>query len=118
MKKLLLTVLFLSLSTLAFSGYKDVVKMKLSDGCSMQDIVELKDDFNNVMKQNGYDYQAEIWMPTFYPEEVAGFFYWVGTAPDLADFGPEFTSICNSGEVLCLLDILNTSTQQLLGIAP
>ena len=49
MKKLLLTVLFLSLSTLAFSGYKDVVKMKLSDGCSMQDIVELKDDFNNVM---------------------------------------------------------------------
>ena len=60
MKKLLLTVLFLSLSTLAFSGYKDVVKMKLSDGCSMQDIVELKDDFNNVMKQNGYDYKAEI----------------------------------------------------------
>ena len=74
MKKLLLTVLFLTLSALAFSGYKDVVKMKLSDGCSMQDIVELKDDFNNVMKQNGYDYQAEIWMPTFYPEEVAGFF--------------------------------------------
>jgi hypothetical protein len=32
-------------------------------------------------------------------------------------FGPEFKNICNSGEVLCLLDILNTSTQQLLGIA-
>ena len=49
MKKLMLTILFLSLSTLAFSGYKDVVKMKLSDGCSMQDIVELKDNFNSIM---------------------------------------------------------------------
>ena len=52
MKKLTLTILFLSLSTLAFSSYKDVVKMKLSDGCSMQDIVELKDNFNNIMKKN------------------------------------------------------------------
>ena len=95
MKKLMLTILFLSLSTLAFSSYKDVVKMKLSDGCSMQDIVELKDNFNNIMKKNGYDYNAEIWMPTFYPEETAGHCYWVGTAPDLADFGPEFTRYFN-----------------------
>ena len=56
--KTFINCLFCSV-TLAFSGYKDVVKMKLSDGCSMQDIAELKDDFNNVMKQNGYDYQAE-----------------------------------------------------------
>ena len=91
MKKILLGIVFTLVSAFASAAYKDVVKMEATGECSMNEIVELKDEFNEVMKKNGYDYSAEIWMPIFYAEETANAFYWIGTAPDLADFGPEFT---------------------------
>ena len=68
--------------------------MELIEGCSAEEIVELKEEFMKVMKEKNYDYSAEVWTPVF-SNETSGYVYWVGTAPDLADFGPEFTRYFN-----------------------
>lgn len=91
MKKILLITSILLISSLTSAAYKDVVKMELTGNCTMDELVKLKNDFNNVMKEKDYDYRAELWMPVFFPEQSAGSIYWVGSAPDLANFGPEFT---------------------------
>ena len=94
MQKIILTTLMISISTFVSAAYKDVIKMKLIEGCSAEEIVELKEEFMKVMKEKNYDYSAEVWTPVF-SNETSGYVYWVGTAPDLADFGPEFTRYFN-----------------------
>ena len=87
-----LFILFTLLVTnFAFANYQDVIKMEPTGNCTIDEMVEIKDDFNNVMQKKGYDYRAKIWVPTFATEGTLNHVYWIGTAPDLPDFASEFT---------------------------
>ena len=90
MKKLTLLITIV-MANLAFANYQDVIKMELTGKCSVDEMVKIKNDFNDVMKNKNYDYRAKLWVPTFAPEGSLNHVYWVGTAPDLPDFASEFT---------------------------
>jgi hypothetical protein len=41
MRKIILTVLMISISTFVSAAYKDVIKMELIEGCSADELVEI-----------------------------------------------------------------------------
>ena len=90
MKKLTLLITIV-IANFAFANYQDVIKMEPTGKCSVDEMVKIKDDFNDVMKKKNYDYRATLWVPTFATEGTLNHVYWVGTAPDLPDFASEFT---------------------------
>ena len=90
MKKLLIIVLGISAFGLkADMQYMDVIKMELTGNCSLTEIASIKDDFNKILKDQGQDYQAEIWQPIESDDTTV--VYWVGKAPNFPDFAQEFT---------------------------
>ena len=89
-KKLLIIVLGISVFGLkADMEYMDVIKMELTGNCSVAEIAFIKDDFNKILKDQGQDYQAEIWQPIESDDTTVA--YWVGRAPTFPDFAQEFT---------------------------
>ena len=89
-KKLLIIVLGISAFGLkADMEYMDVIKMELTGNCSVAEIASIKDDFNKILKDQGQDYQAEIWQPIASDDTTVA--YWVGRAPTFPDFAQEFT---------------------------
>ena len=47
-----LFILFTLLATnFAFANYQDVIKMEPTGNCTIDEMVEIKDDFNNVMQK-------------------------------------------------------------------
>jgi hypothetical protein len=89
-KKLLIIVLGISAFGLkADMEYMDVIKMELTGNCSVAEIAFIKDDFNKILKDQGQDYQAEIWQPIESDDTTVA--YWVGRAPTFPDFAQEFT---------------------------
>ena len=90
MKKLLIIVLGISVFGLkADMQYMDVIKYELTGNCSISEIASIKDDFNKILKDQGQDYQAEIWQPIESDDTTV--VYWVGKAPNFPDFAQEFT---------------------------
>ena len=89
-KKLLIIVLGISVFGLkADMEYMDVIKMELTGNCSVAEIASIKDDFNKILKDQGQDYQAEIWQPIESDDTTV--VYLVGKAPNFPDFAQEFT---------------------------
>ena len=54
-----LTIIFLTLSSfglLSNTEYGDVVEMKLNNDCTINEMISIKDQFNEVLKNKGWDY--------------------------------------------------------------
>ncbi len=84
MKNLLLIVALFALPLSAGAEYMDVIQVTLNDDCSVQQYVQIKNDFNEQWgKNNGY--RAEIAVPIQKDELVS--VYWVGRAASAAAFG-------------------------------
>jgi hypothetical protein len=87
-----LTIIFLTLSSflvLSDIEYADVIEMKLSDDCSLVEMTALKNQFNDVLENKGWDCRAEIWQPIQRQDITT--VYWIGRAPSFPDFAQEFT---------------------------
>ena len=84
MKNLLLIVALLAFPLVAGADYMDVIQVKLNDDCSVQEYVQIKNDFNQQWgKNNGY--RAEIAVPIQNDDLVS--IFWVGRAASAAAFG-------------------------------
>ncbi len=87
-----LTIIFLTLSSfglLSNTEYGDVVEMKLNNDCTISEMISIKDQFNEVLKNKGWDYRAEIWQPIERQDITT--LYWIGRSPSFPDFAQEFT---------------------------
>ncbi len=84
MKNLLLIVALLALPLSAGADYMDVIQVTLSDDCSVEEYVQIKNDFNEQWgKNNGY--RAEVAVPIQNDDLVS--IFWVGRAASAAAFG-------------------------------
>ncbi len=84
MKNLLLIVALFALPLSAGAEYMDVIRVTLNDDCSVQQYVQIKNDFNEQWgKNNGY--RAEIAVPIQNDDLVS--IFWVGRAANAAAFG-------------------------------
>ena len=85
MKNLLLIVTLLALPlSAAGAGHMDVIQVKLHEGCSVDDYVRIKNDFNEQWgKSNGY--MAEVLVPIQSEDLVS--LYWVGRTANAAAYG-------------------------------
>jgi hypothetical protein len=83
-KNLLLIVALFALPLSAGAEYMDVIQVTLNDDCSVQQYVQIKNDFNEQWgKNNGY--RAEIAVPIQNDDLVS--IFWVGRAASAAAFG-------------------------------
>jgi hypothetical protein len=83
-KNLILIVALFALPFSAGAEYMDVIQVTLNDDCSVQQYVQIKNDFNEQWgKNNGY--RAEIAVPIQSDDLVSVF--WVGRAASTAAFG-------------------------------
>lgn len=85
MKKFLAAILILSASA-AQAGHLDVISFTLKDGCSLEQYIEIVDDFNDWGEAHGY--QAEIAAPMF--SENMDTHYWLGRSADNETFGKAY----------------------------
>ncbi len=84
MKNLFLIVALLALPLSAGADYMDVIQVTLSDDCSVEEYVQIKNDFNEQWgKNNGY--RAEVAVPIQNDDLVS--IFWVGRAASAAAFG-------------------------------
>ena len=84
MKNLLLIVALLALPLSAGADYMDVIQVTLSDDCSVEEYVQITNDFNEQWgKNNGY--RAEVAVPIQSDDLVS--IFWVGRAASAAAFG-------------------------------
>ena len=84
MKNLLLIVALFALPVSASADYMDAIQVTLNDDCSVQQYVQIKNDFNEQWgKNNGYS--AEIAVPIQNDDLVS--IFWVGRAASAAAFG-------------------------------
>ena len=68
----------------AAAEHNDVIAVKLNEGCSVEDYVKIKDDFNAMWgKDNGY--RAEIAVPIQATDLTMVF--WIGHSASAAAFG-------------------------------
>lgn len=80
-----LLVAALALLPLAVSAdHLDVIQFELKDGCTIEEYLAIKDDFNAQWGQE-YSYRAEVLVPVQSHDLKS--FYWVGRSPDAASFG-------------------------------
>lgn len=83
MKKLLLLVLLIAPMSV-FADYIDVIEVQLKEGCSFNDYVAIKNDFNSQWgSKNGY--LSEVLMPIQSQNLVS--LYWIGRTSNAAAFG-------------------------------
>ena len=83
MKRLLLTILFLTPS-LASAEYLDVIKFELTENCTFSEYLVIVQDFNTQWGQsNGYS--SRVAMPL--QNDDLGSMYWMGTTKNAAAFG-------------------------------
>ena len=83
MKKLIFAIL-LCMSTSASAEYMDVIQFTLDDGCSLDQFMQITEDFNkNFGAANGY--MARVAVPVQNANLDA--MYWLGTTKDAATFG-------------------------------
>ena len=83
MKKILFAVL-LSAPLSAFAGgHMDVIRLTLNEGCSLGQLLEIRDDFNVWGAE--YGYQSRIAMP-IQGSDINSLF-WIGESADAATFG-------------------------------
>ena len=84
MKNLLFIVALFALPLSAGAEYMDVIQVTLNEDCSVQQYVQIKNDFNEQWgKNNGY--RAEIAVPIQNDDLVS--IFWVGRAASAAAFG-------------------------------
>lgn len=82
-KKTILSILLcFPLSGFAAS-HMDVIRMTLNEGCSLGDLLAVRDDFNVWGAE--YGYQSRIAMPI--QGEDLNKLYWIGESADAATFG-------------------------------
>jgi hypothetical protein len=83
MKRMILALLLL-VPVVASAEYLDVIEVKLNDGCSFNEYMEIANDFNSDWGEaNGY--KSKVAMPLQSDNLVS--LYWLGTAKDAASFG-------------------------------
>ncbi len=104
MKNLLLIVALLALPLSAGADYMDVIQVTLSDDCSVEEYVQITNDFNEQWgKNNGY--RAEVAVPIQSDDLVS--IFWVGRAASAAAFGAAWDAwrgaLPNSGSVAAKL---------------
>ncbi len=104
MKNLLLIVALLALPLSAGADYMDVIQVTLSDDCSVEEYVQITNDFNEQWgKNNGY--RAEVAVPIQNDDLVS--IFWVGRAASAAAFGAAWDAwrdaLPNSGSVAAKL---------------
>jgi len=85
MKKTLAALLVLSASA-AHAGHLDVIAFTLNEGCTLNQYLEIVDDFNEWGK--AYGYQAEIAAPLF--NESLDTHYWLGRSANNEAFGKAY----------------------------
>ncbi|MGB8328427.1 MAG: hypothetical protein WCE48_12735 [Steroidobacteraceae bacterium] len=83
MKKMLAFIL-LAAPMVASADYLDVIEVKLNDGCSFQQYLQIAQDFNAQFGEKNA-YRAEVLMPVQSPTLTS--LYWVGRTKDAATFG-------------------------------
>ena len=84
MNNLLIIVALFALPLSAGAEYMDVIQVTLNEDCSVQQYVQIKNDFNEQWgKNNGY--RAEIAVPIQNDDLVS--IFWVGRAASAAAFG-------------------------------
>lgn len=83
MKKFIISlILFAPLTTLA-AGHLDVIKLKLNEGCSLGELMEITSDFNEWGA--GHGYHARVAAPL--QDEDLAHLYWLGESANAATFG-------------------------------
>ncbi len=83
MKKLaVICLMLLPVSVLA--DHIDVIEVQLNEGCSLQEYVAIKDDFNSQWASK-YGYQSEVFVAIQSHNLTS--LYWVGRSKDAATFG-------------------------------
>jgi hypothetical protein len=83
MKKIFAFVL-LAAPMVASADYLDVIEVKLNDGCSFQQYMQIAKDFNAQFGEKNA-YRAEVLTPLQSPTLTS--LYWVGRTKDAATFG-------------------------------
>ncbi|MDT8442321.1 MAG: hypothetical protein RQ723_11750 [Desulfuromonadales bacterium] len=82
MKKILAAILTLS-AWAAQAGHLDVISLTLSEDCTLEQYLEIVDDFNEWGKP--YGYQTEIAVPSF--SDNLATIYWLGRSANGETFG-------------------------------
>jgi hypothetical protein len=83
MKKFLMIALF-CLPSVAWAGHLDVFPFTLKESCSVDALIQIKDDFNTNWGEE-YAYQVEIASPL--QSNDMSTIYWMGRSKSVAAFG-------------------------------
>ena len=84
----LLGLAILAAPLAASAQYIDAISSKLVGGCTLDQYLDVVEQFRGVMKSGGYSYTVEIMQPL---TGELGVIWWVGRTKDLATYGTEYT---------------------------
>jgi hypothetical protein len=79
----LASLLCFPLSAIAASAHLDVIKMELQEGCSLADLMEITNDFNEWGADHGYHARIAVALQN----DDANAMYWLGESANAATFG-------------------------------